>query len=71
MICSIERALPQNWWEKFVEHDVSHILSTEEEFLNFCGEIETKEVINRPNKNPKSNTGHSSKNLGQRSFTHH
>ena len=64
MCWSLERALPKIWRSKLIEHDVSHILSTKEEFISFYEQIETQEVINRPHKSPKSNTVDSSKKLG-------
>ena len=64
MIFSLEGASPKICRDKFTKHDVSHILSTKEEFLSFCKWIEMREVINRPHKILKSNTGDSSKKLG-------
>ena len=64
MIWSPKYALHKIWGDKFIEHDGNHILSTEEEFLSFCEEIEAQEVINRPNKSLKSNTEYSSKKSG-------
>ena len=64
MLWSIKRALPKIWGDKFIKNDVSHILSTEEEFLSFCERIDMQEVINRPNKSLKSNNVYSSKKSG-------
>ena len=52
------------WKSKFVEHDLSRILSTEEKLLSFCNIIGMQEVINIPNKNLNINIGDSSKKLG-------
>ena len=64
VLLSLEHALPKICWDKFTKHDVSHILSTKEDFLSFWKWIEIWEVINRPHNILKSNTGDSSKKLG-------
>ena len=63
MIWSLKRALPKIWRAEFIENDVSHILSTGEEFFGLCEQIETQEAINRQNKNSKSTTGYSGNKL--------
>ena len=64
MLWSLERFLPKIWRSKLIKHDVSHILSNKEEFISFWEQIETQEVINRPHKSSKINTGDSGKKLG-------
>ena len=60
----LEGASPKICRDKFIKSGFSNILSTKEEFLIFCEWIEIWEVINRPHKILKSNTGDSSKKLG-------
>ena len=61
MLWSLECALPKIWRAKSIEHNVSHIMSTEEEFLSFCEQIDIQKDINRPHKTLNRNTGDSSK----------
>ena len=64
MLWSLKCKFPKIWRAEIIHHDVIHILSIEEELLSFCDQIETHDIINRPNKSLKSDKEDSSKKLG-------